>query len=76
MNIEYFHAFAFADRERGIADAYVTNRMGAVIDDPRDRALRRALSSITGLDAAGRHDRGRQRSFSGQAAGNRLRGTR
>jgi hypothetical protein len=48
MNIEYFHAFAFADPERGIADTYVTNRMGAVIDDPRDRALRRALSLIIG----------------------------
>jgi CubicO group peptidase (beta-lactamase class C family) len=40
-------SFGFADPERGIAYAYVTNRMGAnVVVDRRDTALREALSSV------------------------------
>jgi CubicO group peptidase (beta-lactamase class C family) len=40
-------SFGFADPERGIAYAYVTNRMGAnVVVDGRDTALREALSSV------------------------------
>lgn len=40
-------SFGFADPEREIAYAYVTNRMGAnVTVDARDIALRRALSSV------------------------------
>jgi CubicO group peptidase (beta-lactamase class C family) len=40
-------SFGFADPERGIAYAYVTNRMGAnVVVDARDTALRDALSSV------------------------------
>lgn len=36
-------ALGFADPETGMAYAYVTNRMGTVDGDPRDRALRKAL---------------------------------
>jgi CubicO group peptidase (beta-lactamase class C family) len=40
-------SFGFADPERGMAYAYVTNRMGPnVIEDARDIALREALSSV------------------------------
>jgi CubicO group peptidase (beta-lactamase class C family) len=40
-------SFGFADPERGVAYAYVTNRMGPnVIEDARDIALREALSSV------------------------------
>lgn len=40
-------SFGFADPERGLAYAYVTNRMGAnVVVDARDIALRDALSSV------------------------------
>jgi CubicO group peptidase (beta-lactamase class C family) len=40
-------SFGFADPERGIAYAYVTNRMGAnVVVDDRDIALREALTSV------------------------------
>ncbi len=39
-------SFGFADPERGIAYAYVTDRLGAnVVQDARDMALRDALSS-------------------------------
>jgi CubicO group peptidase (beta-lactamase class C family) len=41
-------SFGFADPEAGISYAYVTNRMGTTLPfDPRDVALRNALSSIT-----------------------------
>jgi CubicO group peptidase (beta-lactamase class C family) len=41
-------SLGYADPEAGIAYAYVTNRMGtALTGDPRDVALRAALSSIT-----------------------------
>ena len=36
----------FADPERGIAYAYVHNRMGGVLQDARDIALREALDSV------------------------------
>ncbi len=40
-------SFGFADPERGIAYAYVTDRLGAnVVQDARDIALRDALSSV------------------------------
>jgi CubicO group peptidase (beta-lactamase class C family) len=40
-------SFAFADPQAGIGYAYVTNRMGTSLPfDPRDMALRNALSSI------------------------------
>jgi CubicO group peptidase (beta-lactamase class C family) len=40
-------SFGFADPETGIGYAYVTNRMGTTLPfDPRDVALRNALSSI------------------------------
>lgn len=40
-------SFGFADPERGIAYAYVTNRMGPnPVEDPRNVALREALSSV------------------------------
>jgi CubicO group peptidase (beta-lactamase class C family) len=37
-------SLGFADPETGMAYAYVTNRMGGVTGDPRDLALRNALS--------------------------------
>jgi CubicO group peptidase (beta-lactamase class C family) len=41
-------SFGFADPEAGVGYAYVTNRMGTALPfDPRDVALRNALSSIT-----------------------------
>jgi CubicO group peptidase (beta-lactamase class C family) len=41
-------SFGFADPEAGVGYAYVTNRMGTTLPfDPRDVALRNALSSIT-----------------------------
>jgi len=41
-------SFGYADPEAGIGYAYVTNRMGVTLPfDPRDVALRTALSSIT-----------------------------
>jgi CubicO group peptidase (beta-lactamase class C family) len=42
-------SLGYADPEAGIGYAYITNRMGtALTGDPRDVALRQALSSITG----------------------------
>jgi len=42
-------SFGFADPETGVGYAYVTNRMGTALPfDPRDVALRNALSSVTG----------------------------
>jgi hypothetical protein len=39
----------FADAQVGIGYGYVTNRMGARLQgDPRDLALRRAMSTIIG----------------------------
>jgi CubicO group peptidase (beta-lactamase class C family) len=38
----------FADPERGIAYAYVHNRMGGVLEDARDIALREALDTVIG----------------------------
>jgi len=40
-------AFGFADPQRGIGYAYVTNRMGVkVTGDPREIALRDAVASV------------------------------
>jgi CubicO group peptidase (beta-lactamase class C family) len=42
-------SLGFADPERGVAYAYVTNKMGASLpNDPREEALRRALTSVVG----------------------------
>ena len=41
-------SFGYADPQAGIGYAYVTNRMGTSIPfDPRDMALRTALSAVT-----------------------------
>ncbi len=41
---------AFADPERGLAYAYVHNRMGGVLEDARDVALREALDRVVGRE--------------------------
>jgi len=49
-------SLGYADPEVGIGYGYVTSQMGTnLTGDPRDIALRGALSSVLGVSASGRH---------------------